>query len=175
MELYSWPGEISKTSFTDGEYVYTVKKDTNIQKASDLGANFAGNTFTNVTKNASGSAVLLGKGSYNVEAYKVKNVNGKVTLEFLGAKAFTVTDNQTALTWTKTDKAEKLTSLATSDDLKAAFEVKFGNDVVTDVTFDYTNDGATAYVKSVSYTVVNATLGSRTVTATVDTLVKKGN
>ncbi|MBR5178583.1 MAG: hypothetical protein IKW90_07295 [Lachnospiraceae bacterium] len=166
-------GDTFTSAYTDGEYVYTVKKDNNLQKASDLGANFAGNTFTNVTKNASGAAVLLGKGSYNVEAYKVKNVNGKITLEFLGAKAFTVTDNQTGLTWTKTDKAEKISAL-TNDGIKEAFEVKFGNDKVTDVTFDFTQDGTTAYVKTVSYTVVNEKgLGSRTVTATVDTLVKK--
>ena len=160
--------------FTDGEYVYTVKKDNVIQKKTDIN-NFDGLTFTNVTKNASGSAVLLAKGSYNVEAYKVKNVNNKITLEFLGAKAFTVTDNQTALTWTKTDNAEKLTAL-TNDGIKAAFEVKFGSTVVSDVTFDFTNDGATAYVKSVSYTVENGNgLGKRTVTTTVDTLVKLGS
>jgi hypothetical protein len=168
--------DFAGSGFTADEYVYTVKKDNNIQKASDLGASFsaADNKFTAVTANASGAAVLLGKGSYNVEAYKVKNVNGKITLEFLGAKAFTVTDNQTGLTWTKTDKAEKISAL-TNAGIKEAFEVKFGNDVVTDVTFDFTNDGTTAYVKSVSYTVVNGNgLGTRTVTATVDTLVKKG-
>lgn len=168
----------SGSGFADGEYVYTVKKDNNIQKASDLGANFssADNKFTAVTANASGAAVLLGKGAYNVEAYKVKNVNGKITLEFLGTKQFTVTDNQTPLTWSKTDKAEKLTSL-TNDGLKAAFEVKFGDATVTsNVTFDFTQDGTTAYVKSVSYTVANTKgLGTRTITATVDTLVKLGS
>ena len=168
----------SGSGFADGEYVYTVKKDNNIQKASDLGANFssADNKFTAVTANASGAAVLLGKGAYNVEAYKVKNVNGKITLEFLGTKQFTVTDNQTPLTWSKTDKAEKLTSL-TNDGLKAAFEVKFGDATVTsNVTFDFTQDGTTAYVKSVSYTVANTKgLGTRTITATVDTLVRLGS
>ena len=164
----------SGSGFADGEYVYTVKKDNNIQKASDLGANFSSNKFTAVTANASGAAVLLGKGAYNVEAYKVKNVNGKITLEFLGAKTFTVTDNQTGLTWTKTDKAEKISAL-TNDGIKEAFEVKFGDEKVTDVTFNFTNDGTTAYVKTVSYTVVNGNgLGTRTITATVDTLVKKG-
>lgn len=165
------------SGYTDGEYVFTVKKDNTLQKASDLGANFDGLKFTNVVSTgATGSAVLLAKGAYNVEAYKVKNVNGKITLEFLGTKQFTVTDNQTPLTITKTDKAEKLTSL-TNDGLKAAFEVKFGDAVVTDnVTFDFTQDGTTAYVKSVSYTVVNTKgLGSRTITATVDTLVRLGS
>ena len=169
------------SGYTNGEYVFTVKKDNTLQKASDLGANFDGLKFTNVTKNASGSAVLLAKGAYNVEAYKVKDVNGKITLEFLGTKQFTVTDNQTPLTFTKTDKAEKLTSL-TQDGLKDAFEIKFGDTVVNkpaehgNVTFDFTQDGTTAYVKSVSYTVVNTKgLGSRTITATVDTLVRLGS
>ena len=166
-------GEVFDTSkYTDGEYVYTVEIDGKIK---DSIANFSDNTFTNVTKNASGAAVLLAKGAYTVKAYKVtKSSYGKLNLEFLGTKQFTVTDNQTGLTWAKTENAEKLDSFSLAD-MRKAFTVKFGDTDVSDkVTFEFTNDTSTAYIKKIFY-VAEASeknLGTRVISVDVDTLIR---
>ena len=192
--------------YTGKEFIYIVKKDNVIQK--DLGKNFGSNTFTNivpvdkevvVTYAVSGSAIttgtaistnanLLGKGSYTVEAYRVgKNDKGKVTLKSLGVKTFTVTDNQTPLTWTMTNNAEKLDDF-TNESLQSAFKVTFGYDedgneidVSEDVWFEYTDDNTTAYIKKIYYSTwaydsdKNIFLGYRVISVDVDKLVKKGN
>ena len=103
----------------------------------------------------------------------------------LGAsQSFTVSDNQKMPEVKKNSNAEKLTSLATSDDIAKAFDVTFDgkqvgngdgkwNGAVT-VEFIYKENGNTAYVSEAKVTIHNAKTGDFTIPVPVDTLVKKG-
>lgn len=191
-------GEVANasTKFSTAKtvYYYTVFKDGVQVKSAD---NFteATNTFTNIVVtgqavNASGAAISTGSalklaaGTYTVTAYKVVEIeNGYVSSDVVDTKTFTVTNNQTALTASK--KQDLAVNSITKANVIGAFEVKFGNNKVTNVYMNgdgtkdnddwhIANNGSSAYVYTIRYTVVDNTLKATfEVTANVDALVEK--
>lgn len=170
-------------TYQNGDIVYTVIKDGTILSG-DMIKNFDRdtNTFCGVSmrmigENMPPQAIKMDAGTYVIEVYQlmpVSNDPSRMIYRILGNASFTVTDNQILPTFSKTDRAEKLVAL-TNSEIRRAFEVKFMNyDVSSNVMYDFTSDGSTAYIKSLSYTIVNPQLGSYTVKVTVDTLVKIG-
>ena len=167
-------------------YVYNVTKDgklVDMKAGSVVVDNFdtAANTFTAFTQNATGDAIKLTKGNYQVTAYKVDASGEMLKIEQLGAaQNFAVTDTQKTAEVKKNSYAESLTSISDSEVAKA-FDVTFDGKKLADwagkvtVSYKYNDNGATAYVVEAYVTVVNATTGNITLTVPVDTLVKKGN
>ena len=168
-------------TYQNGDIVYTVLKD-GVLLSGDMIKNFDRdtNTFYGVSMQMMGEnmppqAVKMDAGTYVIEVYQlmpITNDPSRIMYRILDHVSFTVTDNQTLPTFSKTDRAEKLVAL-TNSEIRRAFEVKFMNyDVSSNVMYDFTSDGSTAYIKSLSYTINNPILGCYTVSVTVDTLVK---
>ena len=166
-------------------YVYNITKDgklVDMKAGSVVVENFdqAANTIAAFTKNASASdaAVKLGKGLYQVTAYKVDASGEMLKIEQLGApQSFTVADNQKTAEVKKNSYAESLTGITDSEVAKA-FDVTFDGKKIADwggkvtVSYKYNNNTTTAYVVEAYVTVTNAVTGNITLTVPVDTLVK---
>ncbi len=166
-------------------YVYNITKDGKIvdmKAGSVVIENFdqTANTIAAFSKNASASdaAVKLGKGLYIVTAYKVDDSAEMLKIEQLGAsQTFTVVDNQKAAEVKKNSYAESLAAI-TDAEVAKAFDVTFDGKKLADwagkvtVSYDYNDNGATAYVKDAYVTIINGVTGNITLKVSVDTLVK---
>ena len=166
--------------YISNEIVYTVSKDGRVMKSSEIPTLDPGtNTFRNAVSFPDlydGAAVLMSPGTYVVNVYCVRNVNGKVVPDSLGSCEFKVVDNQPKLSISAKDNIEKLDGL-NDETIKSAFLVTFDGKIIDEdkLRFDYTVNGNkdTAYVKSVCYTVENKNgLGKRIIVAVVDALAK---
>lgn len=166
-------------------YVYNITKD---GKIVDMKANSVvienfdqtANTIAAFSKDASASdaAVKLGKGLYIVTAYKVDDSAEMLKIEQLGAsQTFTVVDNQKTAEVKKNSYAESL-AIISQDEVKKAFDVTFDGKKLDDwagkvtVSYDYNDNGSTAYVKDAYVTIINGVTGNITLKVSVDTLVK---
>ncbi|MCR5206668.1 MAG: hypothetical protein K6E47_16685 [Lachnospiraceae bacterium] len=163
-------------------YVYTVKKNGIIINEQTLGQNFdlSTNTFYSVVRDASGYAVKMPTGTYEIMAFEVKTIETTAgfakVISLVGKQEFKVVDDQPRLNITMTDKVEKLYPEINEDTIKGAFSIRFmDRDISNDVSYTYTvnGDGDLAYVKSVTYTVENPDLGRWIITTIVDAVVKK--
>jgi hypothetical protein len=163
-------------------FMYTVSKGGSLIDASKLSANFlyttdgTFNLFVPVTNfgAATDTAIKLEAGEYLVEAYNVYIDGTTLIPEFIGSASFTVEDDQLQPEVTVNDNKEKLAAI-TPETVASAFTVKFnGSADGFTKTFDYqvSGDGKSAYVKSVTITINNATVGGVTLTKAIDELVK---
>lgn len=172
-EAITFVAEAPKSQASTGSatyYNYTVSVDGKLLTAEN--ANFAANTFTSIVGAASSAATKLAKGNYVVTAYKVAQNGTAQIVSVVGTSSFTVTDNQTQPEWKQT--AEKVASLDAAT-IASAFEFKFNGNVVAPIAVDFTVDGAgsTAYVKSATVRVENATLGYVDFVINLGVLIKK--
>ncbi len=154
--------------------VYTVSKDGRVLNHANL-PTLEGNTFFNV-KESNGYAVKMASGTYRLNFYEIRSVNGRQIVSFLGASAFTVEDNQPVPVVKANANIERLPEMS-NDAIAQAFDVTFEGVAVSseDLRFDYTPNGAgdTAYVKGVSFTIMNQNgLGTLTIYSAIDTIAK---
>lgn len=166
-------------------YVYNITKDGKIvdmKAGSVVIENFDqdNDKIAAFSKDASASdaAVKLGKGLYIVTAYKVDNSAEMLKIEQLGAsQTFTVVDNQKTAEVKKNSYAESLAAI-TDAEVAKAFDVTFDGKKLADwagkvtVSYDYNDNGSTAYVKDAYVTIINGVTGNITLKVSVDTLVK---
>ena len=176
-EAITFVAEAPKSQASTGSatyYNYTVSVDGKLLTAENK--NFAANTFTSIVGAASSAATKLAKGNYVVTAYKVAQNGTAQIVSVVGTSSFTVTDNQTQPEWKQT--AEKVASLDAAT-IASAFEFKFNGEVVSALPLvkdvNFTVDGAetTAYVKSATVRVENATLGYVDFVINLGVLIKK--
>lgn len=154
--------------------VYTVSKDGSVLNHANL-PTLEGNTFFNV-KESNGYAVKMAPGTYRLNFYEIRSVNGRQVLWFLGVSGFTVEDSQPKLIIQANANINKLPEI-TNESLKQAFDITFDGAAVNteDLLFDYTVNGTgdIAYVKSVTYTVRNKNgLGNLNLYNAIDVLAK---
>lgn len=176
-----------KSSEYTGEtgYVYNITKDGKIvdmKAGSVVIENFdqVNNKIAafSIDTSASDAAVKLGKGLYIVTAYKVDDSAEMLKIEQLGAsQTFTVVDNQKTAEVKKNSYAESLAAI-TDAEVAKAFDVTFDGKKLADwagkvtVSYDYNDNGSTAYVKDAYVTIINGVTGNITLKVSVDTLVK---
>lgn len=176
-----------KSSEYTGEtgYVYNITKDGKIvdmKAGSVVIENFDQDNDKiaafSIDTSASDAAVKLGKGLYIVTAYKVDNSAEMLKIEQLGAsQTFTVVDNQKTAEVKKNSYAESLAAI-TDAEVAKAFDVTFDGKKLADwagkvtVSYDYNDNGSTAYVKDAYVTIINGVTGNITLKVSVDTLVK---
>lgn len=165
------------------KYIYTITKDGKLVDMKDGSVkvnNFDtdANKLTAFVKGASDAAIKLDKGVYVVTAYEIGKSGEMLKIDQLGAsQTFTVVDNQKSAEIKKNSNAESLDAISQYE-VARAFDVTFDGKALKDwngdvtVTYDYNDNGATAYVKDAYVTVKNATKGNITIKVSVDTLVK---